>query len=101
MKAFQRIKNAPSRIAALATTVLLSSPAFADDDGFSKATALFTKIASALTGTLAVATLTCATCWVGYKVMWDGRSLGEFKNIIIGAICIGGASGLASYLLAS
>ncbi|KGT87027.1 hypothetical protein NG99_24365 [Erwinia typographi] len=85
----------------MAAAVLLSSPAFADDDGFSKATKLFQKISTALTGTLAIATLTVATCWVGYKVMWDGRSLGDFKNIIIGAICIGGASGLASYLLAN
>ncbi|WP_219542509.1 TrbC/VirB2 family protein, partial [Klebsiella michiganensis] len=46
---------------------------------------------------LAAVTITLATMWVGYKVLFDGKSLHDVRNVIIGAILIVGASGFGAY----
>jgi type IV secretion system protein VirB2 len=38
--------------------------------------------------------------WIGYKVLFDGKSLSDIRNVIIGAILIAGASGFGAYLAA-
>lgn len=74
----------------------LSSPAMAD--GFSKANKLLEKIAAGLEG-LAIATISIAALIVGYRTLFDGRALGESKNIMIGGIIIASVAEIASMLM--
>ncbi|MGJ3321836.1 TrbC/VirB2 family protein [Klebsiella michiganensis] len=76
--------------------VLLSAPVLAADSGFNKANETLSNTSTGLLG-LAAVTITLATMWVGYKVLFDGKSLHDMRNIIIGAILIVGASGFGAY----
>jgi len=84
MSFFQKIQSMLSRpaVAALA----MASPC-AMASGFVKANSLMSKISNGLHG-LAAITITVAVAWVGYKVLWNGQSLRDCGNIIIGAILI-------------
>ncbi|VAC58972.1 Major pilus subunit of type IV secretion complex (VirB2) [Enterobacter hormaechei] len=77
-------------------SVLLSAPVLAANSGFNKANETLSNISTGLLG-LAAVTITLATMWVGYKVLFDGKSLHDMRNIIIGAILIVGASGFGAY----
>jgi type IV secretion system protein VirB2 len=55
--------------------------------GFARANSLMSKISSGLHG-LAAITITVAVVWVGYRMLWNGQSLKDCGNIIIGAILI-------------
>ena len=96
MKILRSIKNAPAHLAAVAASAAMSSPAFAD--GFAKAETLLEKISSGLTG-LAIVTITIAVIWVGYKVLWDGKSLHDCKGIIIGGILIASGAEIGALLV--
>ena len=76
--------------------VLLSAPGLAADSGFNKANETLSNTSTGLLG-LAAVTITLATMWVGYKVLFDGKSLHDMRNVIIGAILIVGASGFGAY----
>lgn len=100
MNVFQKTKRRFTslpvvRQISVTTTAVMTSPAFAD--GFSKASTLMEKISTGLLG-LAVVTITVATCIVGYKVLWDGKSIHDCKNIIIGGILIASGSEIGSLL---
>lgn len=77
-------------------SVLLSAPVLAANIGFNKANETLSNTSTGLLG-LAAVTITLATMWVGYKVLFDGKSLHDMRNIIIGAILIVGASGFGAY----
>ena len=77
-------------------SILLVTPALAADSGFSKASDTLSNTSTGLLG-LAAVTITLATMWVGYKVLFDGKSLHDMRNVIIGAIMIVGASGFGAY----
>ena len=77
-------------------SVLLSSPVLAADSGFNKANETLSNTSTGLLG-LAAVTITLATMWVGYKVLFDGKRLHDMRNVIIGAILIVGASGFGAY----
>lgn len=77
-------------------SILLATPALAADSGFSKASDTLSNTSTGLLG-LAAVTITLATMWVGYKVLFDGKSLHDMRNVIIGAILIVGASGFGAY----
>ncbi|AQT88567.1 MULTISPECIES: TrbC/VirB2 family protein [Enterobacterales] len=77
-------------------SVLLSAPVLAANSGFNKANETLSNTSTGLLG-LAAVTITLATMWVGYKVLFDGKSLHDMRNIIIGAILIVGASGFGAY----
>ncbi|HCI5737144.1 TrbC/VirB2 family protein [Klebsiella michiganensis] len=77
-------------------SVLLSAPLLAADSGFNKASETLSNTSTGLLG-LAAVTITLATMWVGYKVLFDGKSLHDMRNVIIGAILIVGASGFGAY----
>ncbi|MGK3486143.1 TrbC/VirB2 family protein [Klebsiella michiganensis] len=77
-------------------SVLLSAPVLAVDSGFNKANETLNNTSAGLLG-LAAVTITLATMWVGYKVLFDGKSLHDMRNVIIGAILIVGASGFGAY----
>lgn len=96
MKISRSIKNAPAHFAAVAASAAMSSPAFAD--GFAKAESLLEKISAGLTG-LAIVTITIAVIWVGYKVLWDGRSLTDCKGIIIGGVLIASGAEIGALLM--
>ncbi|EFL6477737.1 TPA: TrbC/VirB2 family protein [Klebsiella oxytoca] len=76
--------------------VLLSAPVLAADSGFNKANETLSNTSTGLLG-LAAVTITLATMWIGYKVLFDGKSLHDMRNVIIGAILIVGASGFGAY----
>ena len=76
--------------------VLLSTPVLSADSGFNKANETLSNTSTGLLG-LAAVTITLATMWVGYKVLFDGKSLHDMRNVIIGAILIVGASGFGAY----
>ncbi|HCW3116840.1 TrbC/VirB2 family protein [Citrobacter amalonaticus] len=78
------------------SSVLMSTPALAADSGFNKANDTLSNTSTGLLG-LAAVTITLATMWVGYKVLFDGKSLHDMRNVIIGAILIVGASGFGAY----
>ncbi|HCM9655485.1 TrbC/VirB2 family protein [Enterobacter mori] len=96
MKFIKSIKNLSNK----ATTPLLLSavaqPALAAG-GFSVANNLLSQVESGLEG-LAIITITIAVLWVGYKVLWNGQSLKDCSNIIIGGIIIASASEIGSLL---
>ena len=77
-------------------SVLLSAPVLAANSGFNKANETLSNTSTGLLG-LAAVTITLATMWVGYKVLFDGKSLHDMRNIINGAILIVGASGFGAY----
>jgi len=66
--------------------------------GFDKAKTLLESIVSALTG-ISLITVTLATLWVGYKVLFGGRTLRECAPIIVGAILIASAAEIAKILV--
>lgn len=76
-------------------SVLLPAPLLAADSGFNKANETLSNTSTGLLG-LAAVTITLATMWVGYKVLFDGKSLHDMRNVI-GAILIVGASGFGAY----
>ena len=85
MSLLKKITSLLSRPFAAVPLLALATPALAD--GFAKANDLMAKISSGLHGVAAI-TITVAVVWVGYKVLWNGQSLKDCGNIIIGAILI-------------
>lgn len=77
-------------------TLFFSAQSLAADSGFTKANDTLNHTSAGLLG-LAAATITLATMWIGYKVLFDGKSLHDMRNVIIGAILIVGASGFGAY----
>lgn len=92
LKNWLKDKKAAASVAAMS---LVATPAFAD--GFSKAESLLETVESGLAG-LALVTVTLATLWVGYKVLFGGSTIRECAPIIIGAIVIASASEIGSML---
>ncbi|QWT40156.1 TrbC/VirB2 family protein [Dickeya dadantii] len=74
----------------------ISGQTLAAGSGFTKANDTLSNTSTGLLG-LAAVTITLATMWVGYKVLFDGKSLHDMRNVIIGAILIVGASGFGAY----
>ena len=80
----------------LTTAGVIAAPVTAMADGFTKAGTLLDKVSTGLLA-LSIVTVTIAVLWVGYKVLFDGKSLHDMRNVIIGAILIVGASGFGAY----
>ncbi|AUQ24934.1 TrbC/VirB2 family protein [Dickeya zeae] len=74
----------------------ISTQTLAAGSGFTKANDTLSNTSTGLLG-LAAVTITLATMWVGYKVLFDGKSQHDMRNVIIGAILIVGASGFGAY----
>ncbi|EJM3421886.1 TrbC/VirB2 family protein [Salmonella enterica] len=81
------------------TTAILPTAQVMADDGFSKANEGLNKWAVGL-ASLSVATVTLCILWIGYNVLFDGKELRQMKNVIIGGILIGGASGFGAWYMA-
>ena len=75
--------------------LLASSPAFAQ---ITKVNTVLANVQSILIG-VAVTVFTIALMWVGFKLAFQHAKWSEVSNIVIGAIIVGGAAGIASWLL--
>lgn len=87
-----------SRMAAAVLPMALSlvtTPAFAQ---ITKLQGTMEKIVSVLTG-VGVAIFTIALLWVGFKMAFQHAKWDEVSNIVIGAFIVGGASGIATWLI--
>jgi type IV secretion system protein VirB2 len=74
----------------------VSAPAFAQ---ITKVNDVMTNIQTVLSG-VAIVTFTIALIWAGFKMAFQHAKWSEISNIVIGGILVGGASGIASWLIA-
>lgn len=79
-----------------AASTLVSAPAFAQ---ITKVDTVMTNIQNVLSG-VAVVAFTIALIWAGFKMAFQHAKWSEISNIVIGGILVGGASGIASWLIA-
>lgn len=82
----------------VALLVLSIDPAFAGAGGFAKAEQTVDKVVVFLT-TVAIAVVTIAIMWAGYKVLFMKNTLSDVSNILIGGTLIGGAAGAAAWII--
>lgn len=82
---------------ALNSALLLAaaSPAFAQ---ISKVNSVMTNVQTVLAG-VGVTVFTVAIMWAGFKMSFQHSKWSEISNIVIGGILVGGAAGIASWLL--
>jgi len=66
--------------------------------GLSNANTLMQNILTVMQG-ISVAVVSIAVMWVGYKMVFQHARWSEVANIVIGALFIGGAGAIASWLL--
>ncbi len=52
-------------------------------------------------GVFAIAIITLAFLYVGFKVMYQGRAISELWNVLLGAVIVGGAAGFATFAMSS
>ena len=78
-----------------ASLILLPTPALAQ---ITKLQSTMDKIVSILSG-VGVAVFTIALLWVGFKMAFQHAKWAEVSNIVIGAFIVGGASGIANWLI--
>ena len=71
-----------------------ASPAFA---AFTKAGTLLKKFENELKA-LSLVTITLATMYVGYKILWNGSTFRDLWLVIVGAIIIAAAPQIAKML---
>jgi type IV secretion system protein VirB2 len=92
-----RPKNSPRAGMRLAAAAMLvaSSPAFAQ---ISKVDTVMTNVQNVLVG-VAVTAFTIALLWAGFKMAFQHAKWSEISNIVIGGILVGGAGGIASWLI--
>lgn len=77
--------------------LVAAHPAFAQ---ITKVNTVMAAIQTTLTG-VSVTVFTIALIWVGYKMIFDGARWTDVSNIVFGAILVGGATGIASFLMAA
>ena len=79
----------------LVLITVMNSPAYAN---FQKATSLLKKVEAGLRG-LSVTTVTIATIFCGYKILFGGCTVREMAPTIIGGIVIAMAAEVARMLV--
>jgi len=72
-----------------------ASPAFAQ---IAKVNTVMTNVQTVLVG-IAVIVFTIAIMWAGFKMAFQHAKWSEISNIVIGGIFVGGASGIAAWLI--
>lgn len=91
-----KMKNLKNKISlALLVTIL---PSIVYGAGIEKANVLMENLYTAF-HSLAVITVTLAVLYIGYKVMFGGRALQDFGQIIIGAVLIVSAAEIGAYFV--
>lgn len=81
--------------AGIAIMLTAASPAFAQ---ISRVNTVMSNVQTVLVG-VSVTILTVAIMWAGFKMAWQHAKWSEVSNIVIGGILIGGASGIAGWLI--
>lgn len=89
-----RAANVGTRLA-LSMMLLAASPAFAQ---ISKVNTVMSNVQTVLVG-VAVTIFTLAIMWAGFKMAFQHAKWSEVSNIVIGGILVGGASGIAAWLI--
>lgn len=89
-----RAANISTRLA-LSMMLLAASPAFAQ---ISKVNTVMSNVQTVLVG-VAVTIFTLAIMWAGFKMAFQHAKWSEVSNIVIGGILVGGASGIAAWLI--
>ena len=79
----------------LSLMLLAASPAFAQ---ISKVNTVMSNVQTVLVG-VAVTIFTLAIMWAGFKMAFQHAKWSEVSNIVIGGILVGGASGIAAWLI--
>jgi type IV secretion system protein VirB2 len=72
-----------------------ASPAFAQ---IARVNTVMTNIQTTLVGVSVIA-FTIALIWAGFKMAFQHAKWSEISNIVIGGIIVGGAAGIAAWLL--
>lgn len=75
--------------------MLAASPAFAQ---ISKVNTVMGNVQTVLVG-VAVTVFTLALMWAGFKMAFQHAKWSEISNIVIGGILVGGAAGIAGWLI--
>ncbi|MFG6417196.1 TrbC/VirB2 family protein [Roseateles sp. DC23W] len=94
-----RIEQPLSRIAALSTAMILTVHQSVEAQGFDKINDTVVNVNTILV-TISIAVVTIAIIWAGFKMIFQGARLADVANVLIGATLIGGASAMATYLVA-
>ncbi len=80
----------------LAISLMLgASPAFAQ---ISKVNTVMSNVQAVMVG-VAVTVFTVAIMWAGFKMAFQHAKWSEISNVVIGGILVGGAAGIASWLI--
>jgi type IV secretion system protein VirB2 len=80
---------------ALFMMALSAHPAFAQ---ISKVNTVMSNVQTVLVG-VAITVVTVAIMWAGFKMIFQHAKWTEISNIVIGSIFIGGAAGIAAWLI--
>lgn len=91
--------RAKSGIRLLVIAAVLASASTSAFAQISKVDTVMTNIQNVLSG-VAVVAFTIALIWAGFKMAFQHAKWSEISNIVIGGILVGGASGIASWLIA-
>lgn len=90
-----QLARALARLAALAACTL-SLPALAE--GFDKIEDTVSNVNEILV-TVAVAVVTIAIIWAGFKMIFQGARLADVANVLIGGTLVGGAAAFAAFIV--
>lgn len=92
------VENRVKLLGLLAVMALLMvEPAYAAG-GLDKVNTFVQNVLAVLQG-IAIAVVTCAIMWAGYKFLWKHADITEVGKILGGGLLVGGAAELAAYLL--
>lgn len=94
-KAKQTVLSNTKSMLVMALVLLTSSPAFAQ---ISKVNTVMANVQAVLTG-VAVTIFTITIMWAGFKLAWQHAKWSDISNIVIGGILVGGAAGIAAWLI--
>lgn len=91
---------APLKRAGLALTPVLLIPAHQAvmAQGFEKINTTTNNVVTILV-TIAVAVVTAAIMWAGFKMIFQAARLADVANILFGGTLIGGASAMAAFIV--
>ena len=102
-RAMDRTQAQDGRAALMKTAIFLFSlavlleahPAWAQ---ISKVNTVMTNVQTVLVG-VAVTLFTVAIMWAGFKMAFQQAQWSEISNLVIGGILVGGAAGIAAWLV--
>lgn len=91
-------KSLAAHRAVLLTTATLAVAQLARAQGFEKVNTTVTNVQAILV-TIAIAVVTIAIMWAGFKMIFQGARLADVANVLIGGTLIGGAGAFAAFIV--